>query len=139
MPQLFNKLSAARGVPLRAQIATDIVGLMNCATRGARLQVPEQSPAALSVLNYGNPPLSAVGSSRIDPTRLASQIRTTLTQFEPRLDPASLRVRARTDTERTAREQLHFDVSATLRTDGSEFRLRLALDYLGASFSAASV
>jgi type VI secretion system protein ImpF len=138
MPELFNKLSAARGAPLRVQIASDIVGLMNCATRGARLGVPEHSPAALSVLNYGNPPLSAVGSSRIDPVRLAGQIRTTLTQFEPRLNPASLRVAARTDTDRATREQLYFDVSATVRTDGSEFRLRLALDYLGGAFSLAA-
>jgi type VI secretion system protein ImpF len=138
MPQLFNKLSASRTVSLRAQIAADIVGLMNCATRGARLKVEAHSPAASSVLNYGNPPLSSLGSTRIDPNRLATHIRASLIQFEPRLMPLGLRVVARTDTDRIARQQLYFDLTANLRTDGSEFRLRLALDYLGTAFSVAS-
>lgn len=138
MPQLFNKLSASRTTSLQAQIAADVVGLMNCATRGARLPIPAHSPAASSVINYGNPPLSSLGNSRIDPQRLAAQIRSTLVQFEPRLDAHGLRVVARADTDRASREQLYFDVSGTLRTDGSPYRLRLALDYLGTAFSVAT-
>lgn len=137
MPQLFNKLSAARSVSLRSQIAVDIVNLMNCATRGGRLKVDAGSHAASSVLNYGNPPLSSIGSTRIDPNRLASHIRRSLIQFEPRLDPAGLRVTARADTDRVAYPQIYFDVRATLLTDDSDFHLRLAFDYLGTAFSAS--
>ena len=136
MPTVFNKLSNhVSGVSLQRVIAQDILGLLNCAVRSARLDLPAKSPVMSSVLNYGNPPWLALGSSRIDPFQMALDIQNTLTQFEPRLSPNTLKVTTRLDTDQSHRNNLYFDIQAAMKGRADFFRMRLALDYQGASFT----
>jgi len=136
-PSLYNRLSASSaGRPLHAHIAVDIATLMNCATRGMALPLAGHAHAARSVYNLGRPALSPTGASLVDPHSLAAGIHARLLDFEPRFKPGSLRVEARGDSDLTTRRHLYFDISARLVHDDSEFRMRLALDHVGSSFSA---
>src|SRR5581483_10945362 len=112
----------------------ELVGLMNCAIRGARLDVPADSPAAFSVLNYGNPPLLRPGDSNLDPARIAAHIRETMRRFEPRVSASGTQVRIRSDTDRSSAKFFYFDIATTARTDGSAIKIGLKLNYLNGFF-----
>lgn len=88
-----------------------------------------------SVLNYGNPPWAALGSSRIDPYQMAQDIQSTISKFEPRLVPATVKVITRLETVRARRNSLNFDVQGRHQGHSEIFKMRLALDYQGASFT----
>jgi predicted component of type VI protein secretion system len=136
MPQLFNKLSLSpQPHSLRERVAVDIVSLLNSAVRSARLGRSPGRDTLASVLNFGNPPFAAMNSSRLDPHRVASHIRTALMDFEPRLHAKTLIVNARMDTDKPSGQRLYFDIQARLSADRSAFQLRLALDYMSTSFS----
>lgn len=136
MPELFNKLSlGSQPRTLRQRVAADVVSLLNSSARSARLRHSPAAHTRVSVLNFGNPPLLATGHSRLDPHRLAADIRAALVVFEPRFDAGSLTVRARTDTDQASGQRLYFDIQAQLCVDQSDVQLRLALDYLNNSFS----
>jgi predicted component of type VI protein secretion system len=136
MPILFYKLSTPRAnTHLRHVIAQDILSLLNSAVRSAKLNAPGQSWVMSSVLNYGNPPWAALGSSRIDPYQMAMDIQATISKFEPRLAPASVKVRTRSETLRASRDSLYFDIQGQHQGQSEIFKMRLALDYQGASFT----
>lgn len=136
MPILFNKLSTQRtNINLRRVIAQDILSLLNSAVRSAKLDMPEKSWLMSSVLNYGNPPWVALGSSRIDPYQMALDIQSTVSKFEPRLVPASVKVITRLETVRSSRNSLYFDIQGRYQGESDIFKMRLALDYQGASFT----
>jgi type VI secretion system protein ImpF len=134
-PQLYEKLSRQVGnASMTESVANNLVDLMNCAIRGSRVDVREDSLAAASVLNYGIPPLSSTGSNSIDPMRVAAHLRKVVRDFEPRVDFYTTCVIARTDTYSASRGVLYFDVATTARTDGSVIELCLAFDYLRGHF-----
>jgi type VI secretion system protein ImpF len=136
MPILFNKLSTSHApVNLRRVIAQDILSLLNSAVRSAKLLMPNKRWVMSSVLNYGNPPWVALGSSRIDPHQMALDIQLTVSQFEPRLAAETVRVATRLETVRTSRNSLYFDIQGRLQGQTEIFKMRLALDYQGASFT----
>ncbi|VWC32051.1 hypothetical protein BLA6863_06475 [Burkholderia lata] len=108
---------------------------MNCASRGGRVGLPDDSPAASSVLNYGCPPLQASGTTRIDPMHVAWHICEVIRRFEPRVERARTRVRPRDCDDRHAPHTLYFDILTMARYDGAEIRVSLALDYLTGFFS----
>ncbi|MDN7638815.1 GPW/gp25 family protein [Burkholderia cepacia] len=133
---LYNKLSRRfRRDSLQEVVGHHLVELMNCALRGGRIGVPDNSPAAHSVLNYGCPPMQVPGITRIDPMHAASHICEVMRRFEPRVDSARTNVRPRSGGVRRAPQTLYFDILATSRDDGAEIRVSLALDYLNAFFS----
>jgi predicted component of type VI protein secretion system len=136
MPILFNKLSKQRGkINLRYVIAQDILSLLNSAVRSAKLDIPSKSWIMSSVLNYGNPPWAALGNSRIDPYQMAIDIQSTVSKFEPRLVPATVKVITRLETVRTSQNSLYFDIQGRYKEQSDVFKMRLALDYQGASFT----
>ena len=136
MPILFNKLSTQRAkINLRRVIAQDILSLLNSAVRSAKVDMPEKSWVMSSVLNYGNPPWVALGSSRIDPYQMAMDIQSTVSKFEPRLVPASVKVITRLETIRTSQNSLYFDIQGQHQGQSDVFKMRLVLDYQGASFT----
>jgi predicted component of type VI protein secretion system len=135
-PQLYHRLSArAHRLSLRDCVARDMVNLLNCALRGASLALPGEALVRSSVLNYGNPCMLAMGSSRVDPLQLAAHIRQTLGQFEPRLQAARTTVLARQDTDSIGSSALYFDVHGVLRPGDAGVAIRLRLDYLNGFFS----
>ncbi len=135
-PQLFSKLSTKhKHDTTRDSIGRDLVWLMNCAIRGARLDLPSDSFIARSVFNYGNPSLQLLATSRIDPDYIALYVRDTLVKFEPRLIATTIRVQSRIDTDSVTRQVLYFDINGVLKAEGTPLFLRLALDYMSDSFS----
>jgi type VI secretion system protein ImpF len=133
---LYDKLSRrVRRNSLRAVIGHHLVELMNCALRGARIDVPADSPAACSVLNYGCPPMLDPGATRIDPGRTAAHIREVIRRFEPRLDIARTRVQPRAAGHKGLPQTLYFDIATAAHEDGVEIKVSLALDYLSGFFS----
>ena len=136
MPILFNKLSTQRAkINLRLVIAQDILSLLNSAVRSAKLDMPGKSWIMSSVLNYGNPPWAALGSSRIDPYQMAIDIQSTVSKFEPRLVPATVKVITRLETMRTNQNSLYFDIQGRYKGQSDVFKMRLVLDYQGARFT----
>jgi type VI secretion system protein ImpF len=136
MPILLNKLSTQRAkINLRRVIAQDILSLLNSTVRSAKVDMPEKSWVMSSVLNYGNPPWVALGSSRIDPYQMAIDIQSTVSKFEPRLVPSSVKVITRLETIRTCQNSLYFDIQGQYQGQSDIFKMRLVLDYQGASFT----
>lgn len=136
MPILFNKLSTHRGeINLRRVIAQDILSLLNGAIRSAKMDLPGKVWVVSSVINYGNPPWVALGSSRIDPYQMAIDIQSTVSKFEPRLVPSTVKVVTRLEAVRSSRNSLNFDIQGQHQGQSEIFKMRLALDYQGASFT----
>ncbi|MCA8435459.1 GPW/gp25 family protein [Burkholderia seminalis] len=133
---LYNKLSKRfRRDSLQEVVGHHLVELMNCALRGGKLGVSDNSPAAYSVLNYGCPPLQVAGATRIDPVHTASHIGEVIRRFEPRVESTRTRVQPRSGGVRQAPQTVYFDIFTTARDDGAEIRVSLALDYLDGFFS----
>ncbi|KMN30873.1 hypothetical protein VI26_20460 [Chromobacterium sp. LK1] len=135
-PRLYDQLSARSGRDaLAASLARELTHLMNAALRGARLPLAAGGELTNSVWNYGQPPLAEGRSSQIDPARVSTHIRAVIRGFEPRLDPASIEVSARSGTGALERQRLYFDIAAIARDGGAALRFSLTLDYLDAYFS----
>ncbi|WP_175958143.1 GPW/gp25 family protein [Burkholderia sp. BCC0405] len=132
---LYNRLSRRlRSDSLQEVVGHHLVELMNCASRGGRVNVSDDSPAASSVLNYGCPPLQASGATRIDPMQAAWHICEVIRRFEPRVESARTQVRPRECDDLRAPHTLYFDILTIARYDGAEIRVSLALDYLNGFF-----
>lgn len=112
----------------------DLTCLLNAGIRSARQSAAEDDEVRSSVLNYGNPPISAKVGSRLNPAQLATQLHRTIVMFEPRLCPRSLVVTARPDTDVASRQTIYFDLNAKLIDSGEALRVRVGLDYLASSF-----
>jgi predicted component of type VI protein secretion system len=135
MTDLFNRLSiSTRLAPVQEQVAADVCSLLNAGIRSARLGGAQDAEVRHSVMNYGNPPISAKVGSRLNPSHLATQIHQTITMFEPRLCTGSLTVTARPDTDVASRQTIYFDVNARLQDSGEMFNVRVGLDYLATTF-----
>jgi type VI secretion system protein ImpF len=136
IPILFNKLSAQSAkISLRRVIAQDILSLLNSSVRSSKLELTGKTWVMSSVLNFGNPPWVALGSSRIDPFQMALDIQSTVSKFEPRLVPATVKVTTRLETIKTRQNNLYFDIQGQHQGQKEIFKMLLALDYQGASFT----
>lgn len=79
---------------LRAAVIRDLGWLLN-ATRPLQGVAWDDAPhAERSVINYGLPALSGETASTLDIGGLESRLRRAIVDFEPRIDPATLQVRA---------------------------------------------
>ena len=79
---------------LRAAVIRDLGWLLN-ATRPHQGVAWDDAPhAERSVINFGLPALSGETASTLDIGGLESRLRRAIVDFEPRIDPATLRVRA---------------------------------------------
>ncbi|WP_158300708.1 GPW/gp25 family protein [Chromobacterium sp. ATCC 53434] len=131
---MYDRLSARLGRDaLATSLSRDLAHLMNAATRGADLCLAG-SQLESSVWNYGQPPLADGKSNQVDPMRVCAHIREAIRGFETRLDADSVEVRTRADSGPSMRQLLYFDITASIRGDGSVVTLCLALDFLGGFF-----
>jgi type VI secretion system protein ImpF len=134
--QLYDKLTRrSRPDSLQDAMGRHLVELMNCALRGARVDVSPDSPAAFSVLNYGCPPMIGRGTTAIDPAQIAAHIGEAIRRFEPRLDIARTRVLPRAGGPRSKPQTLYFDIGSAARENGAVIQVSLALDILSDFFS----
>ena len=78
---------------LRQAVLRDLTWLLN-AVQPPDIDAERAPLAAASVLNYGLPPLSGAQASTLDVATLEQNVRQAIMQFEPRILPDSLRVRA---------------------------------------------
>jgi len=83
-------MSTAR---LRQAVLRDLAWLFNTTRLGGE-ELAGFPFAAHSVINFGLPALSGETASTLDIIELEQSIRQAIVDFEPRIDPASLRVEA---------------------------------------------
>ena len=79
---------------LRQAVLRDLAWLFNATKPMARLELGLIPHVRRSVLNYGLPALSGRTASSLDITELEQAIRQAILDFEPRILPATLEVRA---------------------------------------------
>jgi type VI secretion system protein ImpF len=79
---------------MRAAVLRDLAWLFNTTRLDADMDPATLRYARCSVINFGLPPLSGQTASSLEVTGLERAIRQAILEFEPRILPASLRVRA---------------------------------------------
>jgi type VI secretion system protein ImpF len=79
-------------VELRAAVLRDLSWLLNATSLAADVDLAPFPEVCRSVLNYGVLPLAGKRFSELDSHELASGLRLTILQFEPRLLPDSVEV-----------------------------------------------
>lgn len=79
---------------LRQAVLRDLAWLFNSTGLGTRIELSAIPKVRQSVLNYGLPALSGRAASSLDVVELERAIRQAIIDFEPRILPESLHVRA---------------------------------------------
>lgn len=79
---------------LRAAVIRDLGWLLNATRPHQGVDWDGAPHAERSVINFGMPALSGETASTLDIGGLESRLRRAIVDFEPRIDPATLRVRA---------------------------------------------
>lgn len=79
---------------LRAAVIRDLGWLFNTTRPGGGVDWDCVPHAERSVINFGLPALSGETASTLDIGELESRIRRAIVDFEPRIDPSTLRVQA---------------------------------------------
>lgn len=79
---------------LRAAVIRDLGWLLNATRPHPGVDGDDAPHAERSVINFGLPALSGETASTLDIGGLESRLRRAIVDFEPRIDPATLRVRA---------------------------------------------
>jgi type VI secretion system protein ImpF len=79
---------------LRGSVLRDLAWLLNATRLESVTDLSHLPYVRSSVLNYGLPALSGHGASSLDITDLSRAVREAILNFEPRILPASLQVRA---------------------------------------------
>lgn len=100
---------------LRTAVVRDLGWLLNATRPGEGTDWSGNVQAERSVLNFGLPALSGQTASTLDIGAVETRIRRAIVDFEPRIDPSSLRVRA---VERQSaldhHNQIHFEIQGHL-------------------------
>jgi type VI secretion system protein ImpF len=100
---------------LRQSVLRDLTWLFNATRCLLRAEVERHPDLAGSVLAYGLPPLAGELASKLDITVLERTIRDTIVRFEPRILPATLKVRAvEVDNMLEAHNRIEFMISGHL-------------------------
>lgn len=79
---------------LRAAVLRDLAWLFNCARPGAGTGLQDYEQVRRSVLNFGLPAMAGETASTLDLMGIERGIMQAILDFEPRIVPASLQVRA---------------------------------------------
>jgi type VI secretion system protein ImpF len=90
-PRLQRVISKRR---MREAVLRDLAWLFNTTRLDANMDPATLPYARKSVVNFGLPPLSGQTASSIDVSDLERAIRQAIVDFEPRILPGTLRVRA---------------------------------------------
>ena len=99
---------------LRAAVLRDIAWLLNTTNLAAIDDLDAYPRVAASTLNFGVPGFSGMVAAAGKTIALEAAIMDALRRYEPRIRPASLRVRARDDSGDRAVPTLVFDIHGEL-------------------------
>ncbi|PWV64782.1 type VI secretion system baseplate subunit TssE [Plasticicumulans acidivorans] len=110
---------------LRECVLRDLAWLLNSTGLGADVDLDSCPQVASSVLNYGLPALSGMTASGLDIGQLELMLTETIRRFEPRILPASLRVRAVLSESEMNHNAIGFEIEGELWAQPVPLRLWL--------------
>jgi len=99
---------------LKRTVLRDIGWLLNTTAHNTSGELDEYPEVRRSVVNYGIPVLSGKNFSEVSWADLERSIRDALIQFEPRLLPDSLRIRALNADGQAHHNRIEFEIRAEL-------------------------
>ncbi len=111
---LANGPSVATADDYRAAVVEDLRDLLGTTRHWSDDDLKGRPDLARSVLNYGIAPLTGRSVGRETADELAREIRTAVTRFEPRIDPATLVTEATVDPDRTPLDALVITIGGRL-------------------------
>ncbi|WP_298294586.1 type VI secretion system baseplate subunit TssE [uncultured Litoreibacter sp.] len=101
---------------LRRHLNADLNNLMNTIRLDATVELEDHPRVEKSVLNFGFADMSSLTQSHLTDQKIATSIRESLINHEPRLIPESIEVVIRKD-DRALTQQVAFDISAEMVAD----------------------
>lgn len=110
---------------LRASVIRDLSWLLNTGDLRSCHDLDDWPELAHSVLNYGVADLTGLTASGVDITEVERRFRQSILDFEPRILPKTLRVRAIVAEDRMNRNALTFEIEGELWADPAPLRLLL--------------
>jgi type VI secretion system protein ImpF len=110
---------------LREVVRRDLSWLFNTVNLEAGQDLSDYPQVASSVLNYGLPDLAGRTAASVDVDRLERLLRQAIRSFEPRILPASLRVRLVLDRTRMSHNAMLFEIEGELWAQPMPFQLYL--------------
>ena len=113
---------------LRESVLRDLSWLMNADNLAQTQDLSEFPYAAASTVNYGLRDLAGVSVSGSLIAEFEREVRQAILDFEPRILPGSLRVRAISDTDRMDRHALSFEIEGEMWADPVPMRVLLKTD-----------
>ncbi|MGR3467805.1 MAG: type VI secretion system baseplate subunit TssE [Shimia sp.] len=111
---------------LRAHVRDHLATLMNCVRLDAIENLDVHPAVKASVVNYGFQDLSSLSREEITSRRIASSIRQSLVDHEPRLVPTSIHVEVRTAGD--IQQRVGVFVSADLIADPADIPIEFEAD-----------
>ena len=113
---------------LREGVVRDLAWLLNTAYLEAAVDLEAYPEVARSTLNYGMPDFTGQTSSSVDLTTVEKMIRQAILQFEPRILPDTVRIRARANADQLNHNAISFDIEGELWALPLPVRLFLRTD-----------
>lgn len=114
---------------LRECVLRDLNWLFNAAQMGDAGDFEATPQVTTSVINYGLPAFSGMSASGVDPRAMEQELRQAILNFEPRLLPDSVRVRAKLDASAEwQHNKLSFDIECRLWAQPAPISLLLHSD-----------
>lgn len=99
---------------IRESVMRDLAWLMNTGNLDGIEDLTPYPEVANSVLNYGMPDLAGLTVKTVDVYELERVVRTAILQFEPRILPHTVRVRASASDEQMDHNALTFNIEGDL-------------------------
>jgi type VI secretion system protein ImpF len=113
---------------LREGVVRDLDWLLNTVHLAAMADLAAYPEVEKSTLNYGMPDFTGQTASTVDLASMEKLIRQAIVQFEPRILPESVRVRARANQDQLNHNAIAFDVEGELWAMPLPVRLFLRTD-----------
>ncbi|HKA43797.1 MAG TPA: type VI secretion system baseplate subunit TssE [Burkholderiales bacterium] len=114
---------------LRESVLRDLNWLFNSTQTAAADEVEAAPLAARSVVNFGLPPFSGLTASGVELRSMENALRQAIIDFEPRLLPESVRIRARhVESREHQHNKLTFDIECRLWAQPAPIALLLYSD-----------
>ncbi len=98
----------------RDAVMRDLRWLFNTSVRIEAEELEDFPEVAHSVLNYGVRDLCGQLSTSLDPSAIERELASAIADFEPRVIPGTLRVRAIRDVDASSPSVLRFEINAEL-------------------------
>jgi type VI secretion system protein ImpF len=99
---------------LRESVLRDLTWLLNTGNLESAEELTSYPYVAQSVVNYGIPDLAGLTVKTVSPSELERVVRQAILQFEPRILPGTVRVRATTSDEEMSHNSLVFYIEGEL-------------------------